>query len=467
MIFLDRYIFLLMIFSPLAASFFIMLIPTTDTGSKLTVSRFFALIGFVTFARVFVIFLDHRIQTETALSFSVINFNISLTLVLTKYNIFLYGAAAASLLVNIFLYEIRDTKTNIHQVAPFLLTFFLYISFGQADLRVALPLLSIANFLVYFLIGFAEQIRRGSTIFQMGIFLFASDALALVLMQIPFSERVTSIPSMYISAMLLVPGFARLCLPMLAPFMKKLLLNVDEREGPFLMVFLQLSGLFIITMAKADITELPDSLVIILCSITVISAFYLSVLAIFDGKPKTLPYYFLLFYSSLSCTSLFFSYDEGFWFFCITLFMTNIACFFYNAFIANLISQYQLQDANFPRLAPIWFLTLALFLGLPGYGIGTSLWALMYRFLGLGLFSEEQPWRIFWGIFSLTWLLGVLLLSCAAVLSVRNLLLPSENLGLTEGRVTLKRSLYLGPFILAAISILIPTVIFYAKLQGI
>lgn len=467
MIFLDRYIFLLMIFSPLAASFFITLIPTTDTGSKLTVSRFFAFIGFITFARVFIIFLDHKVQTNTALSFSIINFNISLTLTITRFNIFLYGTAAASLLVNVFLYDVRDTKTNIHQVAPFLLTFFLYISFGQADLRVALPLLSIANFFVYFLIGFADQIRRGSTIFQMGIFLFACDALALVVLQIPFSERITSIPSQFINALLLFPGLSRLCLPLVAPFMKKLLLNVDDREGPFLIVFLQLAGLFIIVMAKADFTNLPDSLVVVLSSISVISAFYLSVLAILDGKMKTMPYYFLLFYSSLCSASLFFAKNEDLWFFSITLFITNIACFFYNAFIANLINQLQIKQSYLPRLAPLWFLTLALLLGLPGFGIGTSLWALLYRFLELGLFSEQQPWRLFWAIFALAWLLSLFLLSCAAVFSVRTLLIPPENSKILERRVTLKRSLLLSPFLMAVISLLIPMVIFYAKMQGI
>ncbi len=47
----------------------------------------------------------------------------------------------------------------------FILTFVLFITFGQKDLRVALPIISITNFIIYFLIGYSEKIRRGSTIF--------------------------------------------------------------------------------------------------------------------------------------------------------------------------------------------------------------------------------------------------------------------------------------------------------------
>lgn len=467
MIFLDHYIFLLMIFSPLSASFFITLIPTTDTGSKLTVSRFFALIGFAAFARVLVIYLNHSIQTETALSFSVINFNISLTLLLTKYNIFLYGAAASSLLANVFLYEIRDTKTNIHQVAPFLLTFFLYISFGQADLRVALPLLSIANFLVYFLIGFADQVRRGSTIFQMGIFLFACDALALVLLQIPFSDRATINQTAIINAFLLVPGFARLGLPLVAPFMKKLLLNVDVREGPFLLVFLQLAGIFTIIMAKTNVDIRLIPLVIVVVCVGTISSMYVALLAFIEDKLRAMPYYFLLFYTSLAAISLFFADDDSIWPFAITLFLTNLACFYVTTYAANFIDDYRAKEVYSPGLAPLWFITQSLLFGLPGLGIGTALWALFYRFLSLGLFYQDQPLRVFWLVFSVVWLASLLSLSCAAMLSVQRLLALKETSLSKDAHVPVQSALIFGPVIVAIISLAIPIVIFYARLQGV
>lgn len=466
MIFLDHYIFLLMIFSPLVASFFITLIPTTDTGSKLTVSRFFALIGFAAFVRVCVIYLNHKIQTETALSFSVVNFNVSLTLLLNKYNVFLYGAAAAALLINIFLYDVRDTKTNIHQVAPFLLTFFLYVSFGQGDLRVALPLLSIANFLLYFLIGFADQIRRGSTIFQMGIFLFAGDALALILMQIPFSERASPNETALITAFLLVPGFARLGLPLAAPFIKKLLLNVDAREGPFVMVFLQLAGLFTVLMAKNDFLTMPSSLTVGVISIATVSALYIALLAIFDAKIRTLPYYFLLFYTAFVIISLFLVEDDGFWPFTITLFLTNLVCFFSSTFIANIIIEYDAKEIFSSRLAPLWFFCLSLVLGLPGLGIGTSLWALFYRILSLGWLFGDHPLRFFWLCMSMMWLFSLLLLACGAVFSLKELLSWKDRFSVADTRMPVKRSLIAGPVIAAIISLLIPSVIFYAKQQG-
>src|SRR5580704_10563666 len=101
----DPYIFHILVFSPMAASIFITLVPTIDTGSKLTISRFFALISFAAFIRTFVIFLDHKILTENLLSFSLANLNINFSLILNKHNIFLYGAAAGTLLFSMFSHE--------------------------------------------------------------------------------------------------------------------------------------------------------------------------------------------------------------------------------------------------------------------------------------------------------------------------------------------------------------------------
>lgn len=120
----DQFILHILVFCPLAAALFITLIPTVDLHSKLTISKFFSIIGFLAFMRLFYIFVNQNIPVETMLSFGTVNLNINLVLFITKYNIFLYGVASAALMANMFMYEINDPKTNIHQVAPFLLTFF-------------------------------------------------------------------------------------------------------------------------------------------------------------------------------------------------------------------------------------------------------------------------------------------------------------------------------------------------------
>lgn len=453
---IDQYILVIFIFSPLAASLFITLIPTQDTASKITVSKFFAIVSFLAVARIFFLWLNHKIPLQNLISFTVINFNIGLTFVLNLYNVFIYVAGAASLVVNIWFYDIKDTKTNIHQVAPFLLIFFLYIGIAQEDLRVALPLLSIANFFVYFLVSYTTKIRRGSTIFHMGIFLFACDALALVLLQTPYQEQLS--PNIIILAMIL-PGMARLGLPLLAPFIKKFLLNIDDDEGPFLIVFLQLTGLFILIKAKMYLSESVAPIALIAGSISVVNSLYIAFIANNEHKLKSLPYYFLLFYSSLSAILIFFSSDQSSWYFCAALFLSNIVCFFNASFVAKMIRQEILESRRI-TLTSVWFISLVLCMGLPGLGVGTALWALIYHVMSKHLASAQPTLSMFWLIFIIGQIIAFLILSFAAILSIRELFASQE----TTSQKRHASSMHLAaPTLAVVMSLIIPLIVLYAQ----
>jgi hypothetical protein len=464
MSFFDQYIFHILVFSPLAASFFIMLIPTADLGSKLTISKFFSIIGFLAFLRLFVLFINHDMPPETMLSFGTNNLNINLALFISKYNIFLYGVASLTLLANMFMYEINDTKTNIHQVSPFLLTFFLYVSFGQNDLRVALPILSIANFLVYFMIGYTNKIRRGSTIFQMGVFLFSCDALALVLLQIPHNYTGSSSLTFF-TILLLTPGLARLCLPMIAPFTKKLIINVDELEGSFLIIFQQLSGFLILIFVKNDLIEIPPFLSGSIAVIALIGAIYIGLIAIIDHKIKLLPYYFLNYYSSLVATVLFASLSDDIWFITISLFITNIACFFFATRFLVVIDYYRSLDCNTSQLRLLSFVAISIFIGAPGLGIGTSLWALLYQFISFDIVPSHGNEGIFYYGY-VAWLIALLFLCCAFILCMREEISSrySQETGTLQ---PIKASMLLSPILIALLSWLIPLVTFYTASKGL
>jgi hypothetical protein len=465
---IDHYIFHILVFSPLVASIFITLIPAIDTGSKRSLSRFFAIIGLLVFIRVFISFLSNKIPIETGISFSVANFNINLNLLLNKYNIFLYGAAAMVLMATMSSYIINDTKTNIHQASPFLLTFFLYISFGQTDLRVALPILSIANFLIYFLIGSTDKTRRGSTIFQMGIFLFSCDTMVLVLLQISYSDYLSSTSFAFFNFLLLIPGLARLCLPMLAPFMKKLLLNVDDAEGPFLITFLQFAGIWILILNKTDLAELPHLLTTMLTCIATIGSIYVALLAITDHQIRAIPYYFLVFYSSLGSMFLFLSNSDDIWFFSISLLITNIACFFHATRCALLIEKYRFPEIHHPQVRSIWFIALGLFLVLPGMGIGMSLLPVVYQFITLVYFGNMYSPTGFWLLISIGWILGLLLFSFAFILSVRELVSSGLNADTisVSNHLPILRSLLRATILVILFSWLIPLATFYIATLG-
>lgn len=393
----DPYIFHILVFSPIIASIFLMLIPVSDTGSKIAISRFFSVLILFILIETIIAYMKDSSILENKLSIHLFNLNIQVNLALNKYNVYMYTVTTVVLLFNTISYAIEDAKTNIHHVSPFILTFFLFISYGQYDLRIALPILSIANFLLYFLIGFNNEIRRGSTIFHMGIFIFFCDALALVLLQIPISLA-------YKNIILLSPGLTRMLIPMFAPFMKKFILNIDNKEGTFLTIFLQLSGWFILLLVKNSLS-ISTELIETISTISLIGAIYIATIATTDLRAKCFPHYFLIFYSSLAACILFFS-GSDFYYSSLSLFITNIICFFGTA-------RFSYDSHGTPTLT--WF--MALFLGLPGLGIGTSLWVLIYQFYSLVILRDG--WTNFWITTTIGWVIALLLISAVIILSTK------------------------------------------------
>src|SRR5438105_4849583 len=108
MILFDSYAVYLMVFSPLLAAVFITLIPTIDIGSKRSISIFFALIGFLAFLRVFILFLNHQLLEQYAISFNFTQFYVNFSIQIDKYNIFLFGASSGTILANMLLHELND-----------------------------------------------------------------------------------------------------------------------------------------------------------------------------------------------------------------------------------------------------------------------------------------------------------------------------------------------------------------------
>lgn len=451
---LDSYIFHILIFSPLLASVFITLIPSADTASKLAISRFFSIIIILAFIKTFSAYSEGLVPSDAKFSLNILNFNIQINLLLTKYNIFLYGTATIILFINMMSYIISDTKTNIHQVTPFILTFFLFVSFGQSDPRVALPILSITNFLLYFLIGSGEKIRRGSTIFQMGIFIFFCDALALILLQIPLSVTLKNL-------ILLSPGLTRMMLPMLAPFTRKLILNVDEIEGPFLITFLQISGFFILVILRNTLPSLEMDLVIVVSTCALIGALYIALTAVNDHSPRNISYCFSIFYSSLSATILIISDSIEFYRISLCLLITNMACFLYASRFA--LFQSKLRQHIHPNLRSIWFMALTLFIGLPGLGIGTSLWMAIYKFYSLGLL-EENLLLNFWRAISLGFVICLLIFSVAVMLSVKKQTSEEETIPISQ---EFKNSMMIAFVFIGLLSWLIPMMLLYKGGKGL
>ena len=87
MLILDSYVVYLMIFSPLLAAMFVTLIPTIDIASKRSISRFFAIIGFLAFVRVFFLFINNQLLEHYVISFNLTQFYVNFAIYIDKNNI--------------------------------------------------------------------------------------------------------------------------------------------------------------------------------------------------------------------------------------------------------------------------------------------------------------------------------------------------------------------------------------------
>lgn len=457
MIIIDSYIMHFLIATPLIATIFITLIPAIDNSSKIAMSKFFSLITFIFFLRLAYLYFNNLIPAQQILSINLTQFNINLILSISKQNIFLFCALSMSLLADMFFYEFNDTKTNMHQVAPFFLTFILFISLGQKDIRVALPIISVANFIIYFIIGHNNKRNRGSAIFHTGIFLLTVDALSLILLQFQDFQNTSTTTTLIMQMAIMLPGLARLCLPLCAPFMNTLFLNLDETEGPFILIFLHISGFFIILMTRQELAVSPELLSIVIGITSVLSALYISFIVIHEKKISVIPYYFLAFYSAFT-NSLIFIFEESIsWYISAIVFLTVIAVFMHTAKSASIIEKYRQIKTNKSKLLATWFLSISLLMGIPGLGIGTVIWIMLY------LMHEKtvvfpQPYNALWSAVIFTWVIAIFIIAYGFL--SKALLLSSEEVK-KDQFISMKKPFLLSPLLIALLSFVIPLLTLY------
>lgn len=457
---IDSYILHLVMATPLLAALFITLIPAADTGSKLAMSKFFSLIGFLFILRLIFLFVNNQILAQHIISINLIQFNINFIISITTNNIFLFGAISLSLLADMFLYEFNDTKTNIHQVAPFLLTFILFISLGQKDIRVALPIISIANFIIYFIIGHSTKNHRGAAIFHAGIFILTCDALALVLLQLKPMASEPALASNLMQIAILLPGLSRITMPIFAPFMNTLFWNLDESEGPFILTFLHVAGFFILFISRGELTIDANILAATIGISAIVGVLYISLSIISEFKISILPYYFLAIYSSLSASMIFIIKQNQSWYISAIIFLTSIIVFMHASKTASLTEKYKYLRAQKSKVSATWFLSICLLIGIPGFGIGVITWPTLYIMYQNTMLMKE-PWNNLWEGIIVLWIIALTLLGYG--LLTKTNIEDDGNITAKEQVITVKNSFFLSPIIIIFLSLMIPIATIYVS----
>lgn len=457
---IDNYILHLVMATPLLAALFITLIPAADTGSKLAMSKFFSLIGFLFILRLIFLFVNNQMPAQHIMSINLIQFNINFIISIAKNNIFLFGAISLSLLADMFLYEFNDTKTNIHQVAPFLLTFILFISLGQKDIRVALPVISIANFIIYFIIGHSTKNHRGAAIFHAGIFILTCDALALVLLQLKPMASEPTLASNLMQIAILLPGLSRITLPIFAPFMNTLFWNLDESEGPFILTFLHVAGFFILFISRSELTIDTNILAATIGISAIIGVLYLSLSIINEHKISILPYYFLATYSALSASVIFLIKESQSWYISAIIFLTAIIVFMHTSKTASLTEKYKYLRTQKSKVAATWFLSVCLIIGIPGFGIGVITWPALYIIYHNTMLMNE-PWSTIWKGIIIAWVIALTILGYGLLTKAN--IDDERNINTKEHIISVKNSFFFSPIIIALLSLIIPIATIYVS----
>ena len=361
-----------LVFLPLLASVFIMLIPSVDTEAKKTLSKFFALIELIIFLYVFYMLFKKNILATTAIKFDFIDISINFYLQINKYNIFIYLISTAFLVLNTFFTDDNNSNKSKESFL-FLFSFILNIIIGQNDIKIALPVVSLSSFIIFFIIALNNYGLRGSVIFKVGMFLTCCDSICLIMIQTKNSFIIDNTIITFI--ILLTPALSRMSLPMFLPFIKQLYLSCEE-ESCILISFLQILGFFLLLLIYNEI-NFSFGLSLIIIIMILLGVIYLFFLLLKEKNNEFINYYLFLIHSSLSASLMFISKNDIYAKLSIMLCVCNILSYTISFYIYKK-SQYFL-NANFADV--ITKLSYLLLLGLPGIGIGCSIWTIVWYLL--------------------------------------------------------------------------------------
>ncbi len=426
-------------FSPLFAAIFIMLIPSFDVESKNTISRFFALINFFAFSKIFISsFLNKKIN-NIVFNINIDDITIKFIANLEEKNLMLMGFMSLIVLIFVYLFVDKEQRNNLHEAIPFLLAFIANILFGQDELALALPVLSISSFIIYFLLGFSKKPKKGSAIFHMGVFLFIFDTLALAAIQYKNLYAYDSKYKIWFQLFVLIPGLSRMGIALFAPYMRRFFGDMSEKDGTFLACYLQILGYFLLGLAKDVLHQDIKYPFVFMGIIATISSFLIAVTALSSYKSGRLPYYFLSFYSSIVAATLFFSADKTYWYLSSSLFLCNIILFIHSEKLCQIIHEKKYHNIYRTKLKATWFLSLSLLLSIPGIGIGTTIWPIIYTIARDSLYSKGSIFTFTWQVVFFFYGISLILLSLAVILNLRDELviknMPSEIIISTRGYI--------------------------------
>ena len=256
----------------------------------------------------------------------------------------------------------------------FLLTFILHIIIGQNDIKIALPIVSLSSFIIFFIIAINNYALRGSIIFKAGMFLICCDSICLIMIQT--KNTLISINNPVITfILLLTPALARMCLPMFLPFIKQLY-NACEEEACMIIVFLQILGFFLLMLICNEII-FSFGLSLVVITLILLGVIYLFVLILQEKNTEFINYYLFLFYSSFSVALLFISKNNIYIKLSIMLFVCNT----FSYIISFYIHKKSKYFSNLNFLDTITKFSYIQLLGIPAFGVGFSLWMIIWQLL--------------------------------------------------------------------------------------
>lgn len=455
--FVDYYIVHILLSLPLLSAIFIYLIPHSDIASKKTIANFFSTVSVIAYLRLLILFLTKNPIASIDFSLNLYNLNFNLFMEIKQSSVLIYGLVVLSIAFHSYSQKTSSVKNSLHHSIPFILTFVLYVVLGQTDLKIALPILSITNFLIYFSLSLSQKNQRGFTIFQSGVFLLCYDTLALIVLQIYSSLEYKNKTVLMI--LLLAPGCARLLLPLFAPHFNKFIKNTDHESNILLTIFLQISGFSIILLVYEIIEEIPEQLSIIVNFMSLINAGYVTYLMIRKQDIKFLPHYLLIIFNAFTVMILFSGKEVQMFWGSTSMFINNVICFLMSSLMVKISTKIKVYSYHIPMVRSFWLLMGSLLIGLPGLGVGASLWPAIYYLIEIKIFYGTSSIYL-WQVIIILWLVIITSLSIPLIKAINQEFTVSEHVIDRElSFISIKQNLVMITIFTAAASIVITLLI--------
>jgi hypothetical protein len=404
---LDNQLLFALIISPIFLAIFVSRIPNFDVSSVRQITSAFLMIWLA-----FLLKCGHFILSNKQPLF--LNFNYSFwidnnapDLFLGKVQFILLLALWFSLFIVFFLNKhITENNGLSFSIMTLLLLALVTLTILSSTLTLSIISANLSFCLFLFLLARHGGSEKGSAVLISSLFFFTVDLFSLAVLFLPRTVWLSF--GSYLYWIALSPALARLLIPFFAPFSRTMFKNSSVDIIILYIAFIIPTGASLLFSIKNTLfvylaTAISNPIVNVL---VFASSLYAAFWIIVEKDCRQIGLSLLIFYDAIFVNFVFKSQTDGSSGLAITTLFCAIICASFTLYVGQLLFEEQRLELSNSTINHLWLASLALWIPLPGLGIGTVLW------LDISLYSSTLLSPVFTIFF---WLTTFLLLITALI----------------------------------------------------